>query len=98
MAVSDSSRLCHRNSPFIRLIVSLEPLADIESHGTSKSAVSRRFVANTQAQLEAWSLLVILDGSKALRKAVREMFGDLALVPRCHVHKLRNVLDHLPDR
>ncbi|MBM3466026.1 MAG: hypothetical protein FJX76_28390 [Armatimonadetes bacterium] len=44
------------------------------------------------------SLLVILDGSKALRKAVREMFGDRALVQRCQVHKLRNVLDHLPDR
>ena len=32
---------------------SLEPItADIESRGTSKSAVSRRFVAKTQAQLE----------------------------------------------
>jgi hypothetical protein len=34
---------------------SLEPLtADIESRGTSKSAVSRRFVAKTRAQLETW--------------------------------------------
>jgi len=34
---------------------SLEPItADIESRGTSKSAVSRRFVAKTQAQLETW--------------------------------------------
>lgn len=33
---------------------SLKPLADVESRGTSKSAVSRRFVAKTQAQLEAW--------------------------------------------
>jgi len=146
---------------------SLEPLdATIESRGTSKSTVSRRFVARTQAQLETWqakplddlavavllldgvhvgdhclvmalgitddgtkhalglwegstenstvcqsllanlqsrglrtdrSLLVILDGSKALRKAVREMFGDAALVQRCQIHKLRNVLDHLPE-
>ena len=34
---------------------SLEPLgADITTRGTSKSAVSRRFVAHTQAQLDAW--------------------------------------------
>src|SRR5437660_2945778 len=147
---------------------SLEPLGpEMESRGTSKSAVSRRFVARTTAQLAAWqsapldaldlvallidgihvgehclivalgvaadgqkhalglwegstenatlcqsllanlqsrglrtdrSLLVILDGSKALRKAVRDLFGDVALVQRCQVHKLRNVLDHLPER
>lgn len=129
---------------------SLEPVpAPITSRGTSKSAVSRRFVAKTTAQLAAWqsapldaldlvallidgvhlgdhclivalgiaadgqkhalglwdgstenatvcqgllanlqsrglrtdrSLLVILDGSGALRKAVRATFGDAALV------------------
>jgi len=147
---------------------SLDPLpADVPSRGTSKSAVSRRFVVKTEAQLETWqarplddlalavllldgvhvgehclivalgvtedgtkhalglwdgstenstvcqsllsnlqsrglrtdrSLLVILDGSKALHKAVRTMFGDAALVQRCQIHKLRNVLDHLPER
>lgn len=147
---------------------SLDPLpTDVPSRGTSKSAVSRRFVAKTQAQLETWqarpledlalavllldgvhvgehclivavgvtedgtkhalglwdgstenstvcqsllahlqsrglrtdrSLLVILDGSKALHKAVRMMFGEAALVQRCQIHKLRNVLDHLPER
>ena len=35
---------------------SLEPLGpDVRTRGTSKSAVSRRFVAQTQAQLDAWS-------------------------------------------
>ena len=141
--------------------------AEVPSRGTSKSAVSRRFVAKTRAQLETWqarpvddlalavllldgvhvgehclivalgvtedgtkhalglwdgstenstvcqsllanlqsrglrtdrSLLVILDGSKALHKAVRTMFGEAALVQRCQIHKLRNVLDHLPER
>jgi putative transposase len=140
---------------------------DVPSRGTSKSAVSRRFVAKTRAQLETWqarplddlalavllldgvhvgehclivalgvteegtkqalglwegstenstmcqtllanlqsrglrtdrSLLVILDGSKALHKAVRMMFGEAALVQRCQIHKLRNVLDHLSER
>ena len=37
------------------------------------------------------------DGSKALHKAVRMMFGEAALVQRCQIHKLRNVLDHLPE-
>jgi putative transposase len=147
---------------------SLEPVpARITSRGTSKSAVSRRFVAKTSAQLAAWqsapletldlvallidgvhvgdhclivalgiaadgqkhalglwdgstenatvcqgllanlqsrglrtdrSILVILDGSTALRKAVRATFGDAALVQRCQVHKTRNVLEYLSDR
>ena len=147
---------------------SLEPLGpEMESRGTSKSAVSRRFVAKTAVQLATWqsapldaldlvallidgvhvgdhclivalgiaadgqkhalglwdgstenatvcqgllanlqsrglrtdrSLLVILDGSKALRKAVRATFGDAALVQRCQVHKTRNILEYLNDR
>lgn len=44
------------------------------------------------------SLLVILDGSKALREAVRATFGDAALVQRCQVHKTRNVLEYLNDQ
>jgi transposase-like protein len=147
---------------------SLEPVpAMMRSRGTSKSAVSRRFVAKTAAQLTAWqtaslesldlagllidgvhvgahclivalgiaadgqkhalglwdgstenarvcqdllanlqsrglrtdrSLLVILDGSTALRKAVRAIFGEAALVQRCQVHKTRNILEYLSDR
>ena len=135
---------------------SLEPLpTTIASRGISKSAVSRRFVVKTAAQLAAWrstaldaidlvallidgvhigahcivlalgidktgqkhalglwdgstehaavsqslladrqsrglrtarSLLVILDGSKALHKAVTQTFGAAALIHRCHVH------------
>lgn len=146
---------------------SLEPLGEgMASRGTSKSAVSRRFVVQTAAQLEKWrsrsladldlvallidglhvsdhclvaamgidatgqkhvlglwdgatenaalchsllanlqsrglrtdrSLLVVLDGSKALHKAVRQLFGESALIQRCQVHKMRNVLDHLPE-
>ena len=147
---------------------SLEPLGpEVKSRGTSKSAVSRRFVARTRVQLETWqaapleqldlvvllldgvhvgehclivalgvaadgtkhalglcegstenaavcqrllanlqsrglrtdrSLLAILDGSKALGSAVRAMFGEAALIQRCQIHKMRNVLDYLPDR
>lgn len=40
--------------------------------------------------------LFVLDGSKALRAAVRAVYGD-APVQRCRIHKLRNVCDQLPD-
>ena len=145
---------------------SLEP-AGVKSRGTSKSAVSRRFVTATSARLEAElsrplgelklaalmidgihfgehvilvalgideegrkhalglgegatenaatctalmanlvergldttrSLLVVIDGGKALAKAVRAVLGKRALVQRCQVHKKRNVLDQLPER
>ena len=42
-------------------------------------------------------ILVVLDGSKALRKAVTKVFGDRALVQRCTLHKRRNVVGYLPD-
>ena len=40
--------------------------------------------------------LVVIDGSKGLGKAVRDTFGDWALIQRCRVHKLNNVLEHRP--
>jgi len=46
---------------------------------------------NTEAPL-----LVVLDGAKALYKGVREVLGERAIIQRCRVHKLRNVLEHLP--
>lgn len=146
---------------------SLEPVpAELSPHGTSKSAVSRRFVDKTSLQVEKWmkrrldaldllvlmidgihvddhvmlvaigidregakhvlglhegatenatttkalladltdrgldtqrSMLVVIDGSKALRAAVRDVFGSRVLVQRCQVHKRRNVTDHLPE-
>jgi putative transposase len=146
---------------------SLEPLpADLQGRGTSKSAVSRRFVAATEKQMAEWvgrdlstldlgvlmidgvhidervllvalgvdadgkkhvlgvregatenaiactalladlrdrglrtdrPTLIVIDGSKALAKAVRSVFGERAVVQRCQAHKTRNVVDQLPD-
>ncbi len=42
-------------------------------------------------------MLSVLDGSKALRKAVNKTFGECCEVQRCQIHKRRNVADHLPD-
>jgi transposase-like protein len=44
------------------------------------------------------AILFVLDGAKALRKAVRSVFGEAAAVQRCIRHKERNVTDHLADR
>ena len=41
--------------------------------------------------------LWVIDGGKALRRAIMELFGASALVHRCQEHKRRNVLDHLPQ-
>jgi putative transposase len=42
-------------------------------------------------------MLFVVDGSKALRKAVRTVFGEVP-VQRCLWHKERNVLGHLAER
>jgi putative transposase len=41
--------------------------------------------------------LFVIDGSKALRKAIDQVFGTRTPVQRCRNHKLRNVLGHLPE-
>jgi putative transposase len=42
-------------------------------------------------------LLVVIDGAKALHRAVGKVFGEAALIQRCTLHKRRNVTDHLPE-
>ena len=42
-------------------------------------------------------ILFVIDGAKALRKAIHNVFGQ-APVQRCVRHKERNVTDHLPER
>ncbi len=44
------------------------------------------------------AILFVIDGGKALRKAINDVFGEHALVQRCHRHKERNVTDLLPER
>ena len=41
--------------------------------------------------------LWVIDGGKALRKAIVECFGATALIQRCQEHKRRNVIEHLPE-
>jgi len=41
-------------------------------------------------------ILITIDGSKALRKAIERVFGESAFVQRCQEHKIRNVQSYLP--
>jgi putative transposase len=146
---------------------SLEPVAPgLRTRGTSKSAVSRRFVSATEASAANWlrrdlsqidmlvlmidglhvgehvilvalaidtdggkhvlglregatenstsckalladlqsrglrtekAVLAVIDGSKALAKAIKNVFGECAVIQRCQEHKIRNVEEHLPE-
>jgi len=146
---------------------SLEPVdRSLKTRGTSKSAVSRRFVAATDARVKAWlerdlstidfavlmidglhvgdhvllvalaidveghkhvlgvregatenstsctallsdlqarglrtdrAILAVLDGSKALAKSVGTVFGSRVRIQRCQAHKVRNVVEQLPE-
>jgi putative transposase len=44
------------------------------------------------------AILFVIDGGKALRRAIRDVFGEHALVHRCHRHKERNVTELLSER
>ena len=89
------------------LVVALGIAADGQKHAlglwegaTENTAVCQSLLANLQSRglRTDRSLLVILDGAQALHKATRAVFGEAALIQRCQVHKLRNILDHLPER
>jgi len=44
------------------------------------------------------AVLFVVDGGKALRRAIKDVFGEHAMAHRCHRHKERNVCDLLPER
>jgi len=42
--------------------------------------------------------LFVIDGSKALKKAITDRFGTSALIQRCRIHKQRNIRSYLPKK
>jgi transposase-like protein len=42
-------------------------------------------------------VLCVIDGGKGIRKALEDVLGERAVIQRCQLHKLRNVLSYLPD-
>jgi transposase-like protein len=73
------------------------PLGLIEG-ATENSAVVQALIDNLLARgLDpAVPRLFIIDGSKALSKAIRSSFGREALIQRCQIHKARNIIERLP--
>jgi putative transposase len=66
---------------------------------TENATVAKALLANLVARgLDlGQGALCVIDGAKALRKAIDEVLGPMP-VQRCVRHKERNVLDHLPER
>jgi transposase-like protein len=64
-----------------------------ENSTVCESLLSSLVKRGLDAQL---GYLFVIDGSKGLRKAIRDIFGKRSLVQRCREHKRRNVLGHLP--
>ena len=42
--------------------------------------------------------LFLIDGAQTLRRAITDLYGAPAAIQRCHAHKYRNALGHLPER
>jgi putative transposase len=74
------------------------PLGVVEGT-TENKAVCTRLVADlAERGLDASrGVLFVIDGGKALERAIRAVFGAKALIQRCRQHKERNVTDHLPE-
>jgi putative transposase len=73
------------------------PLALAEGATENTSVVTEVLTGLRERGLEVTRpILVVIDGAKALRRAVRDVF-DHPVIQRCQLHKLRNVTDRLPD-
>ena len=66
---------------------------------TENSEVVRSLLSDLQERGVDFNVprLYVLDGAKALRKAVEHVAGSAAVFQRCQVHKIRNVTAHLPE-
>jgi putative transposase len=74
------------------------PLSLVEGSTENATLVGELLVGLRERGLDVTRpILVVLDGSKALRRAVLDVF-DRPVLGRCQLHKIRNVGDRLPQR
>jgi transposase-like protein len=74
------------------------PLSLVEGSTENATLVTELCVGLRERGLDVTKpILAVLDGSKALHRAVVDVF-DHPVMARCQLHKIRNVRDHLPDR
>ena len=74
------------------------PLSLVEGSTENATLVTELIVGLRERGLDVTRpILVVLDGAKALRKAVVDVF-DRPVLARCQLHKIRNVEDKLPQK
>ena len=74
------------------------PLALVEGSTENATLVTELIVGLRERGLEVTRpVLAVIDGSKALRRAVLDVF-DHPVIQRCQLHKIRNVVDKLPEK
>ena len=74
------------------------PLSLVEGSTENATLVTDLIVDLRERGLDVTRpVLAVLDGSKALRRAVLDVF-DAPVLARCQLHKIRNVRDKLPQR
>jgi hypothetical protein len=74
------------------------PLSLVEGSTENTTLVTELIVGLRERGLDVTRpILAVLDGSKALRRAVLDVF-DRPVIARCQLHKIRNVQDRLPDK
>ena len=75
------------------------PLGFIQTT-TENSVPIRDMLSNLKERGLAWEegLLCVIDGSKGIRKAIEESFGNKAVIQRCQWHKQENILKYIPEK
>jgi putative transposase len=74
------------------------PLSLVEGSTENATLVTELIVGLRERGLDVTRpILVVLDGAKALRRAVLDVF-DRPVLARCQLHKIRNVQDRLPQK
>jgi putative transposase len=74
------------------------PLSLVEGSTENATLVTELIVGLRERGLDVTKpILAVLAGSKALRRAVLDVF-DRPVIGRCQLHKIRNVEDHLPEK
>ena len=74
------------------------PLSLVEGSTENATLVTELIVGLRERGLDVTRpILAVLDGSKALRRAVLDVF-DRPVIGRCQLHKIRNVEDQLPEK
>ena len=94
----------HFRDRIILVVVGIDSLGDkhvlgLREGSTEAARVVRSLLADLiERGLDAQRMrLWVIDGGKALRKAIVDCFGATVLIQRCQEHKRRNVIEHLPE-